>query len=401
MNDTQAGDELRSRFAAVMMGNYGTPPLALARGAGSRVWDADGNRYLDLIAGIAVSALGHAHPAVVSAVTGQAGKIAHTSNLFVHEPGVLLAEKLLSLLHAEARVFFCNSGTEANEAALKVVRRRQGKARPVIVAAERSFHGRTMGALAITGKESIREPFGPFGLDVRWVPYGDQAALARAVDDQVAAVFLEPTLGESGVIPAPPGYLAAARQACDSAGALLVLDEIQSGIGRTGAWFAHQAEGVLPDVMTLAKGLGGGLPIGACIGFGDCGTALAAGDHGSTFGGNPVACAAALAVIGTIEADDLLNNVKTVGESLAAGLAAVPHPLLSGVRGSGLWLGLVLSEPKAVAVNTAARQTGFLVNAVQPDAVRLAPPLILTSGEAAEFVTALPAILDRASEQEG
>jgi acetylornithine aminotransferase len=401
MNDTQAGDELRSRFAAVMMGNYGTPPLALARGAGSRVWDADGNRYLDLIAGIAVSALGHAHPAVVSAVTGQVGKIAHTSNLFVHEPGVLLAEKLLSLLHAEARVFFCNSGTEANEAALKVVRRRQGKARPVIVAAERSFHGRTMGALAITGKESIREPFGPFGLDVRWVPYGDQAALARAVDDQVAAVFLEPTLGESGVIPAPPGYLAAARAACDSAGALLVLDEIQSGIGRTGAWFAHQAEGVLPDVMTLAKGLGGGLPIGACVGFGDCGTALAAGDHGSTFGGNPIACAAALAVISTIEADDLLNNVKTVGASLAAGLAAVPHPLLSGVRGSGLWLGLVLSEPKAVAVNTAARQAGFLVNAVQPDAVRLAPPLILTSGEAAEFVTALPAILDRASEQEG
>jgi acetylornithine aminotransferase len=401
MNDTQAGDELRSRFAAVMMGNYGTPPLALARGAGSRVWDADGNRYLDLIAGIAVSALGHAHPAVVSAVTGQVGKIAHTSNLFVHEPGVLLAEKLLSLLHAEARVFFCNSGTEANEAALKVVRRRQGKARPVIVAAERSFHGRTMGALAITGKESIREPFGPFGLDVRWVPYGDQAALARAVDDQVAAVFLEPTLGESGVIPAPPGYLAAARAACDSAGALLVLDEIQSGIGRTGAWFAHQAEGVLPDVMTLAKGLGGGLPIGACVGFGDCGTALAAGDHGSTFGGNPIACAAALAVISTIEADDLLNNVKTVGASLTAGLAAVPHPLLSGVRGSGLWLGLVLSEPKAVAVNTAARQAGFLVNAVQPDAVRLAPPLILTSGEAAEFVTALPAILDRASEQEG
>jgi acetylornithine aminotransferase len=401
MNDTQAGDELRSRFAAVMMGNYGTPPLALARGAGSRVWDADGNRYLDLIAGIAVSALGHAHPAVVSAVTGQVGKIAHTSNLFVHEPGVLLAEKLLSLLHAEARVFFCNSGTEANEAALKVVRRRQGKARPVIVAAERSFHGRTMGALAITGKESIREPFGPFGLDVRWVPYGDQAALARAVDDQVAAVFLEPTLGESGVIPAPPGYLAAARAACDSAGALLVLDEIQSGIGRTGAWFAHQAEGVLPDVMTLAKGLGGGLPIGACVGFGDCGTALAAGDHGSTFGGNPIACAAALAVISTIEADDLLNNVKTVGASLAAGLAAVPHPLLSGVRGSGLWLGLVLSEPKAAAVNTAARQAGFLVNAVQPDAVRLAPPLILTSGEAAEFVTALPAILDRASEQEG
>jgi acetylornithine/N-succinyldiaminopimelate aminotransferase len=401
MNENQASEELRRRFAAVMMDNYGTPPLALARGAGSRVWDADGNRYLDLIAGIAVSALGHAHPAIVSAVTEQAGKLAHTSNLFVHEPGVLLAEKLLSLLHADARVFFCNSGTEANEAALKVVRRRQGSARPVIVAADQSFHGRTRGALAITGKESIRAPFGPFGLDVRWVPYGDAAALARAVDDQVAAVFLESTLGEGGVIPAPSGYLAAARQACDSAGALLVLDEIQSGIGRTGAWFAHQAEGVLPDVMTLAKGLGGGLPIGACVGFGDCGTALAAGDHGSTFGGNPVACAAALAVLSTIEADDLLSNVKAVGETLTAGISAVKHPLLSGVRGSGLWLGVVLAEPKAPAVNTAAREAGFLVNAVQPDAVRLAPPLILTQDEAAEFVTALPAILDRASEQEG
>jgi acetylornithine/N-succinyldiaminopimelate aminotransferase len=394
-------EALRQRFAAVMMANYGTPPLALARGEGSRVWDADGNRYLDLIAGIAVSALGHAHPAIVAAVTEQAGKLAHTSNLFVHEPGVLLAERLHSLLHADARVFFCNSGTEANEAALKVVRRRQGRGRPVIVAAERSFHGRSMGALAITGKDSIREPFGPFGLDVRWVPYGDQAALAAAVDDQVAAVFLEPTLGESGVIPAPPGYLAAARRACDDAGALLVLDEIQSGLGRTGAWFAHQAEGIVPDVMTLAKGLGGGLPIGACVGFGDCGSALAPGDHGSTFGGNPIACAAALAVIDTIEREDLLSNVKAVGETLAGGIAAISHPLLGGVRGTGLWLGVVLNEPVAPAVNTAARQAGFLVNAVQPDALRLAPPLILTAGEATEFVTALPAILSAASEQEG
>jgi acetylornithine aminotransferase len=389
---------LRERFEAAMMPNYGTPPLALARGAGSRVWDADGNRYLDLIAGIAVSALGHAHPAIVSAVTEQVGKVAHTSNLFVHEPGVLLAEKLRSLLHADARVFFCNSGTEANEAALKVVRRTQGKGRPVIVAADHSFHGRTMGALAITGKESIRAPFEPFGIDVRWVEYGDAAALADAVDDRVAGVFLEPTQGEGGVIPAPPGYLAAARQACDNAGALLVLDEIQSGIGRTGVWFAHQAEGVTPDVMTLAKGLGGGLPIGACVGFGAAGGALVAGDHGSTFGGNPVSCAAALAVIETIERDDLLKNVKTVGETLASGIVAIDHPLLAGVRGSGLWLGVVLNEPKAPAVNTAAREAGFLVNAVQPDAVRLAPPLILTQAEASEFVAALPAILARAAE---
>ena len=395
-----SSDELRQRFQAAMMGNYGTPPLALDHGAGSRVWDADGQRYLDLIAGIAVSALGHAHPAVIAAVTGQVTRLAHTSNLFVHEPGVRLAEKLRSLLHSDARVFFCNSGTEANEAALKVVRRRQGSNRPVIVAAERSFHGRTRGPLAITGKDSIREPFGPFGLDVRWVPYGDAQALAAAVDDQVGAVFLEPALGESGVIPAPPGYLAAARQACDHAGALLVLDEIQSGIGRTGAWFACQAEGVQPDVLTLAKGLGGGLPIGACIGFGDCGTALTAGDHGSTFGGNPVACAAALAVIDTIEEDDLLNSVKAVGETLASGISGTGHPLLAGVRGTGLWLGAVLTRPAAPAVLAAAREAGFLVNAVQPDVIRLAPPLILTHAEANEFVTALPAILDRASEED-
>ncbi len=399
MSESEA---LRQRFEAAMMVNYGTPPLALARGEGSRVWDADGNRYLDLIAGIAVSALGHAHPAIVDAVTAQVGTLAHTSNLFVHKPGVELAERLLTLLHADAhggaRVFFCNSGTEANEAALKLVRRQQGAGRPVIVAADHSFHGRTMGALAITGKESIRAPFAPFGFDVRWVEYGDAAALGQAVDGQTAAVVLEPTQGEGGVIPAPAGYLAAARAACDGAGALLVLDEIQSGIGRTGAWFAHQAEGVTPDVLTLAKGLGGGLPIGACIGFGDSATALQAGDHGSTFGGNPIACAAALAVLDTIERADLLKNVKHVGEVLANGIEAIDHPVLKGVRGSGLWLAAVLNGNQAAAVTTAARQAGFLVNAVQPDAVRLAPPLILTEAEAEEFTAALPAILTRAQE---
>jgi acetylornithine/N-succinyldiaminopimelate aminotransferase len=399
MSESEA---LRKRFEAAMMPNYGTPPLALSRGEGCQVWDPDGNRYLDLIAGIAVSALGHAHPAIVEAVTAQVGKLAHTSNLFVHEPGVLLAEKLLGLLNATdaARVFFCNSGTEANEAALKLVRRKQGRGRPVIVAADHSFHGRTMGALAITGKESIRAPFEPFGFDVRWVGYGDADALRGAVDEQVAAVVLEPTQGEGGVIPAPVGYLAAARQACDAAGALFVLDEIQSGVGRTGAWFAHQAEGVRPDVLTLAKGLGGGLPIGGCVGFGEAGTALAAGDHGSTFGGNPVACAAALAVLRTIEREHILDNVKAVGETLRDGIAAIDHPLLAGVRGSGLWLAAVLTQPKAAAVNTAAREAGFLVNAVQPDAVRLAPPLILSHAEAEEFTAALPAILAKAQEQE-
>ncbi len=389
-------DALKARFEAAMMQNYGVPPVALDHGAGSRVWDVDGNRYLDLIAGIAVSALGHAHPAIVDAVTRQASKLAHTSNLFLHEPGVQLAEKLQGLLHQDARVFFCNSGTEANEAALKIVRRRQGKSKTVIVAADHGFHGRSMGALAITGKESIREPFGPFGLEVRWVDYGNVEDLKNKVDDQVAAVFLEPTLGESGVIPAPPGYLAQARKICDDAGALFVLDEIQSGIGRTGAWFAHQAEGVTPDVLTLAKGLGGGLPIGATIAFGDNGTALQPGDHGSTFGGNPVACAAALAVIDTIQKDDLLENVKKTGETLANGIAGIDHPLLAKPRGSGLWLAAVLTENKAPQVNTAAREAGFLVNAVQPDAIRLAPPLILTQAEAAEFVAAFPAILTAA-----
>jgi acetylornithine/N-succinyldiaminopimelate aminotransferase len=392
MSESEA---LRKRFEAAMMPNYGTPPLALARGAGCRVWDADGNRYLDLIAGIAVSALGHAHPAIVNAVSAQAARIAHTSNLFVHEPGVALAERLLGLLGADGRVFFCNSGAEANEAAIKLVRRRQGTDKPV-VAAIGSFHGRTMGSLAITGKESIREPFGPFGLNVRWIPYGDLTAIASAVDSDVAAVFLEPTLGEGGVVPPPEGYLRAVRRACDEAGALLVLDEIQSGIGRTGAWFAHQKEGIAPDVLTLAKGLGGGLPIGACVGFGECGTALAKGDHGSTFGGNPIACAAALAVLEVIESEDILGNVRAVGERLAAGIAAIEHPLLKGVRGSGLWLAAVLTDAKAPAVTAVAQGHGFLVNPVQPDAVRIAPPLILSAAEADEFLTALPAILAEA-----
>jgi acetylornithine/N-succinyldiaminopimelate aminotransferase len=246
--------------------------VAISRGAGCLVWDPDGREYLDLIAGIAVSSLGHAHPAIVEAVSRQVAQVAHTSNLFLHEREIELAERLLSLLGADGRVFFANSGTEAIEAAIKLVRRCQGPGRPVIVAAERSFHGRTMGALALTGKESIRAPFGPFGLTVRFVPFGDAAALSAAVDADTAAVFLEPGLGEGGVVPAPAGYLRAARAACDQAGALLVLDEIQSGIGRTGHWFAHQAEGVRPDVLTLAKGLGGGLPIGACIGLGASGT---------------------------------------------------------------------------------------------------------------------------------
>jgi acetylornithine aminotransferase len=394
MSETEA---LQKRFAAALMPNYGLPPLAISRGQGCRVWDADGREYLDLIAGIAVSSLGHAHPAFVEAVSRQVAEVAHTSNLFLHAREVELAERILSLLGRDGRVFFANSGAEANEAAVKLVRRIQGPGRPVIVAAERSFHGRTMGALALTGKESIRAPFGPFGLTVRFVPYGDAAALREAVGADVAAVFLEPGLGESGVVPAPEGYLHAAREACDAAGALLVLDEIQSGIGRTGAWFAHQAAGVRPDVLTLAKGLGGGLPIGACVGLGAAGSGFAKGDHGSTFGGNPVACAAALAVLEVIERDGLLAHVTAVGEHLVAGLGAVGHPLVAGVRGAGLWRAVVLTAEVAPDVEAAARSAGFLVNAVQPDAIRLAPPLILSTAEADEFVAALPRILTEVS----
>jgi acetylornithine/N-succinyldiaminopimelate aminotransferase len=262
------------------------------------------------------------------------------------------------------------------------------------VAAEGGFHGRTMGALALTGKSSIREPFGPFGLTVRFVPYGDAAALRAATRDDTAAVFLEPALGEGGVVPPPPGYLQAARDACDASGALLVADEIQSGIGRTGQWFAHQGHGVTPDVLTLAKGLGGGLPIGACVGLGDAGTALRKGDHGSTFGGNPVACAAALAVLDTIETDGLLEHAAAVGRQLADGLAQMSHPLLRGVRGRGLWLAAVLTQPVAAQAEAAARDAGFLVNAVQPDAIRLAPALVFGHDQAAAFLDAWPAILD-------
>jgi acetylornithine aminotransferase len=398
-SETQA---LQKRFAAALMPNYGLPPVAISHGAGCRVWDPDGRAYLDLIAGIAVSSLGHAHPALVEAVTRQVAQVAHTSNLFLHEREIELAEKLLDLLAApdhaantEGRVFFANSGTEANEAAIKLVRRCQGPDRPVIVAAEHGFHGRTMGSLALTGKASIREPFGPFGLTVRFVPFGDASVLRAAIGPDCAATFLEPALGEGGVVPAPEGYLRAAREACDEAGALLVIDEVQSAIGRTGAWFAHQAEGVRPDMLTLAKGLGGGLPIGACVGFGRCAAGFAKGDHGSTFGGNPVACAAGLAVLDTIERDGLLAQVTEVGERLTAGLQAVRHPLVAGVRGQGLWLAVALTAARAADLEAAARHAGFLVNAVQPDAIRLAPPLILSPAEADEFLAAWPAILDQ------
>ncbi|MFI7703837.1 acetylornithine transaminase [Nonomuraea sp. NPDC049480] len=385
---------LYQRFEKAFMPNYGVPPVALARGEGSRVWDVDGRQYLDFIGGIATSSLGHAHPALVEAVSRQVATIAHTSNLFLHEPEVLLAEKLLDLLNAPARVFFANSGTEANEAAYKLALkhgRREG--RSYFVAAENGFHGRTIGALSLTGKKSIRDQFGPFPVEVRFVPYGDADALKDAVTGDCIAVFLEPTQGEAGVVPPPDGYFEAAREICDSTGALLVADEIQSAIGRTGHWFAHQADGVTPDILTLAKGLGGGLPIGACVGFGDAGKLFEKGDHGSTFGGNPVSCAAALAVLDNVD----LDHVTSVSARLRAGLEAIGHPLLKGVRGRGLWLAAVLSEDRSAQVQQAAAGAGFLVNALQPDAVRLAPPLVVTADEVDAFVTAFPEILAEAA----
>ena len=391
--------DIQQRWQAAMMGNYGLPPVAIDHGDGVRVVDVGGVEYLDFVGGIAVSSLGHAHPAIVEAVSTQVAKVAHTSNLSIHEPGVALAERLLGHLGQPGRVFFANSGAEANECALKLVRRHGRGLDPdggrlEVVAAEGSFHGRTFGALAITGNPSKREPFEPLPGPVRFVPYGDADALRAAVGPQTAAVFLETTLGEGGVVPAPSGYLALARELCDASGALLVVDEVQSGVGRTGHWFASLAEGVRPDIVTLAKGLGGGLPIGACIGVGAAGELFQAGDHGSTFGGNPVSCAAALAVLTTIADDGLLDSVKRVGAHLRDALEGLTSPLVKGVRGSGLWQGVVLTEPRSAGVEAAARTHGLLVNGVKPDVLRLAPPLIVTEADVDDAVARLAGALN-------
>jgi acetylornithine aminotransferase len=385
--------DLLERWATSVMPTYGTPPLALVSGSGAVVRDDAGREYVDLVGGLAVNALGHAHPAVVEAVTRQVGTLGHVSNLVAHPTVVALAERLLGLFGREGRVFFCNSGAEANEAAFKLSRR-TGRSR--VVAAEGGFHGRTMGALALTGQPAKRDPFLPLPGDVVHVPYGDSAALAAAVDGATAAVVLEPVQGEAGVRPAPDGYLQAARAACDRHGALLVLDEVQTGVGRTGAWFAHQDEGVRPDVVTLAKGLGGGLPLGACIAFGEAAELLGPGQHGSTFGGNPVCCAAALAVLDTVADEDLCGHAKRLGERIASAVEQLGHPSVAGVRGRGLMLGIALSAPVAAATEVALRSAGFLVNAVGPDTLRLVPPLVLTERQADAFVAALPGALDAA-----
>jgi acetylornithine aminotransferase len=387
--------ELKERWGGALMNNYGTPRLALTRGEGVKVWDADGKEYFDFVGGIAVNALGHAHPAIVEAVSRQIASLGHISNFFAAEPTVALAERLIELFGRAGRVFFCNSGTEASEAAFKLGRL---TGRGHVVATQGGFHGRTMGALALTGQPGKQEPFLPLPGDVTHVPYGDAQALAAAVTEETAMVIIEPVQGENGVIVPPPGYLKAARAITAASGALLVLDEVQTGIGRTGHWFAYQAhEGVLPDVVTLAKGIGGGLPLGAVVAFGRAAELFRPGHHGTTFGGNPVACAAGLAVLDTIEGEGLLDNVKRQSERLVTGIEALGAESISHVRGEGLLLGIVLTGPLAPQVQQAAQEAGFLVNAPAPDVVRLMPPLTLTDAETDAFLQAFPGILATAA----
>jgi acetylornithine aminotransferase len=399
-----AGSEWLARYSTSLMGVFGTPQRVLVRGAGCLVWDADGKEYLDLLGGIAVNALGHAHPFVTSVISSQLATLGHVSNFFTSPTQIALAEKLLAVAKAPAgsKVFFANSGTEANEAAFKLARRNPagpaGKPRTRIIALEGAFHGRTMGALALTAKEAYRTPFEPLPGGVEHIPFGDIDALRAAVDETVAAVFIEPIQGEAGVRPLPEGYLKAARELTSEAGALLILDEVQTGIGRTGKWLASEDAGIVPDAITLAKGLGGGFPIGALITFGEpTSSLLSAGQHGTTFGGNPVATAAALATLHAIESQDILANARTVGEYLRSGLADVEH--VTEVRGEGLLIGFDLDADIAPAIVTAALDAGFIVNSPGPRTIRLAPPLILANGQADRFLAALPGIINDAAIQ--
>jgi len=382
------------RYAQSVMGVFGRPKAVLTRGEGCYVWDADGKRYLDLLAGIAVNALGHGHPDVVDAVCRQAASLIHVSNFFATPPQIELAERLLAVAGAPdgSAVFFGNSGTEAVEAAIKLSRR---TGRTALVAAEGSFHGRTTGALALTHKQAYREPFAPLIPSVTHVPLNDERALRAAVTADVAALFLEPIQGEAGIVPADPAYLRLARELTTATGALLILDEVQTGVGRTGTWFAFQQAGIVPDAITVAKGLGGGVPIGALVTFGPTVSGLlTAGQHGSTFGGNPLAAAAGLAVLGAIERDGLLAHATSVGNHLADSVAALGHPLISGVRGAGLLRAIVLSADVSAIVAERALTAGFIINAPTPDALRFAPPLIITMAQVDEFLAALPQFLD-------
>jgi acetylornithine aminotransferase len=375
-----------------VMNTFGPPKRVFVRGEGCHVWDADGRRYLDLLSGLAVNSLGHAHPTVLSAITAQLATLGHVSNFFATPAQVALAERLTAMTGAaDAKVFFTNSGTEANEAAFKITRM---TGRTKIIAAEGAFHGRSLGALSITHNPKYRIPFEPLPGEVVFVPYGDAEALAAVVDETVAAVVLEPIQGENGVVVPPTGYLTRARQLCDAVGALLWIDEVQTGMGRSGCWLVHVADGVTADIVTVAKGLGNGFPIGACLATGRAATLLGPGSHGSTFGGNPVAAVAGLAVIAVIERDGLLERANRSGDHLASAITGLGHPLVTGVRGRGLLRAVTLAEPVASALADAALDAGFIVNAPRPDVLRVAPPLIISESQLGSFVEALPGLLN-------
>ncbi|MGK2308414.1 acetylornithine transaminase [Cutibacterium sp. V970] len=385
----------QERYRHDLLGVFGSPQLCLERGHGCVVVDSDGKEYLDLLGGIAVNALGYAHPAWVEAVSHQAASLAHVSNFFTTQPQLNLAEKLLSLAKAPrgSAVFFSNSGTEANEAAVKICLARDPGGR--IIALEHAFHGRTLGALSLTHKIAYRQPFGPSAVDVTFVPPEDAEALATELDKgDVAGVFIEPVQGEAGVVPMSVEYLQQVREQTASHGVLMVVDEVQCGMGRTGHWFAHHGAHITPDIMTLAKALGGGFPIGATMTFGpDVSGILTAGQHGTTFGGNPLACAAAYSVISTIESEDLLAHVRQIGTLLSTALRQC-HPRITEVRGSGALLGVQFDSEIAADLVVAARDAGFIVNAANPSTLRLAPPYILTTEQAQSFVDALPGLID-------
>ena len=370
------------RWQRAIQDNYGTPTIELVAGKGSVVKDSNGNSYLDFLAGIATNVLGHAHPAIVKAVTKQIATLGHVSNFYAHPNVLELAEMLQKMTgDKSARVFFCNSGAEANEAALKLSRK-TGKYK--VVATQESFHGRTMGALSLTGQPSKRNPFKPLIKGIKHVPFGDSVAMKRAITKKTAMVIVEPMMGEAGVIVPPSDYLKNLRQYCDKNGTLLVFDCVQTGMGRTGDWFGYEYSGIKPDVITLAKGLGGGLPLGAMIAIGSASTLFAAGDHGSTFGGNPVATAAGLAVIKSIEKEKLLSHVDAVGAFLLTELALIPG--VTEVRGAGLLIGLTLDKPVAKLLTKKCQELGLLINAPSESIIRIAPALNVSMKQAQKFV---------------
>jgi acetylornithine/N-succinyldiaminopimelate aminotransferase len=381
--------DLVQRAQSVLFQNYRTQPIALVRGEGTWVFDADGKRYLDFIGGIATVSVGHANPRVRQALMEQANLLWHASNLYVTEPQVRLAEKLTAQTRTLKRAFFCNSGTEANEAMIKLARHYQvvnGKPERIeILCFHNSFHGRTLGSLAATGQPKYQQGFGPLPPGFRFLDYGDVRQLEAAISDKTCAVLLEPVQGEAGVLTPPRGYLARVRELCSRHGALMLLDEVQTGMGRTGAWFAHQHERIEPDAMSLAKGIAGGVPLGALLAREDLAKVFTPGTHASTFGGNPLATAAASAVVDML-AEGLLERVQVAGERSSHRLAAVGGRS-SGERGAGLLRALVLSEDLAPKVVVKARDLGLLVNAIGERVVRLAPPLTVSDDE-----------IDRASE---